>query len=278
MEKASMKLMVMAATITITANLTAQHSLERIWQTDSTLKVPESVLYDAETRVLYVANIDGSPAEKDGNGSIAKVGLDGQIIDKDWITGLDAPKGMGLYKNLLFVANISEVAVIDIGKASIVQRIPVAGSAFLNDVTVDSEGIVYVSDSRSNKVHRIENGIAALYLDNIGNANGLLAVDRELYILSAGSLLRADADRELTTLAEGMNGSTDGIEMVTENEFIVSCWSGIIYYVKANGSKEVLLDTRDQGMNSADIGYDSENRILYVPTFYKNSVFAYQLK
>jgi hypothetical protein len=51
-----------------------------------------------------------------------------------------------------------------------------------------------------------------------------------------------------------------------------------VYYVKANGSKEVLLDTRDQGMNSADIGYDSENRILYVPTFYKNSVFAYQLK
>jgi len=192
MKKSGMKLMLFAAIIFITANLTAQHSLEKIWQTDSTLKVPESVLYDAEARVLYVANIDGSPMEKDGNGSIAKVGLDGKIINNDWITGLDAPKGMGLYKNLLYVANITEVVVIDIDKTSIVQRIPVEGSACLNDVTVDSEGIVW--------------------------------------------------------------------------------------YVKDNGSKEVLPDTRDQGMNSADIGYDSENRILYIPTFYRNSVFAYQLK
>ncbi len=278
MKRANLKLMLLVAAITITANLTAQHSLEKIWQTDSTLKVPESVLYDAEAKVLYVANIDGSPSEKDGNGSIAKVGLDGKIIDHEWITGLDAPKGMGLHKNLLYVANISEVAVIDIDKASIIQRIPVEGSAFLNDLTVDSEGIVHVSDSRSNKVHRIENGIASLYLEDIRNANGLLAVDRELYILSAGSLLRADADMNLTTLAEGMDGSTDGIEMVKENEFIVSCWSGIVYYVKANGSKEVLLDTRDQGINSADIGYDAENRIIYVPTFFRNSVFAYRLK
>ncbi len=278
MEKASMKLILFAAVIFVTANLSAQHSLEKIWQTDSTLKVPESVLYDADAGVLYVANIDGSPSEKDGRGSLARVGLDGQIIDNEWITELDAPKGMGLHKNLLYVANITEVVVIDIGKSTIVQRIPVEGSAFLNDVTVDSEGMVYVSDSRTKKVHRIQDGVVSLYLDDIGNANGLLALGRELYILSAGSLLRADDDRRLTTIAEGMDRSTDGIEMVKENEFIVSCWSGIVYYVKADGSKEVLLDTRDQGINSADIGYDSENRVIYVPTFYKNSVFAYQLR
>lgn len=278
MKRASLKLMLFATVILITANLQAQHSLEKIWQTDSTLMVPESVLYDAEARVLYVANINGSPMEKDGNGSIAKVGLEGKIINRDWITGLDAPKGMGLYNNLLYVADITDVKVIDINKASIVQRIPVEGSVFLNDVTVDSEGNVYVSDSRSNRVHRIESGIATLYLENIRNANGILAVDRELYLLSQGRLLRADAGRKLTTLAEGMDDSTDGIEMVTENEFIVSCWSGIVYYVKADGSTEVLLDTRAQGINSADIGYDAENRILYIPTFYKNSVSAYLLK
>jgi hypothetical protein len=278
MKALTIKRMMIAAGIIITVNLSAQHSLVKIWQTDSILKVPESVLYDANANVIYVANIDGSPSEKDGKGSIALVSPDGKIIDGDWITGLDAPKGMGLYNNLLYVANITEVAVIDIGKESIVQRIPVEGSAFLNDVTIDSGGIVYVSDSRSNKVHRIENGIASLYLDNINNANGLLAVDRELFILSGGRLLVADAARNLTTLAEGMDGSTDGIEMVTEDEFIVSCWSGVVYYVTAYGSKEVLLDTRDQGINSADIGYDSTNRILFVPTFYKNSVYAYQLK
>lgn len=273
-----MKLMLLVGAITITSNLTAQYSLEKIWQTDSTLKVPESVLYDANARVLYVANIDGSPMEKDGNGSIAKVGLDGQIIDKEWITGLDAPKGMALYQHQLFVADITELVVIDIKTASIAERIPVEGSVFLNDVTVDSEGAVYVSDSRSNKVHRIRNGEVTIYLEEIRSVNGLLAVGRDLYILAAGRLLKADAERNLTTLVEGMDDSTDGIEMVTEDEFIVSCWSGIVYYVMADGSKEVLLDTRDQGINSADIGYDAENRILYVPTFYKNSVFSYQVK
>ncbi len=75
-----------------------------------------------------------------------------------------------------------------------------------------------------------------------------------------------------------MDKSTDGIEMVKENEFMVSCWTGIIYYVKSDGNKQVLLDTRDQKINSADIGYDPVNRIVYVPNFLNNTVTAYSLK
>jgi hypothetical protein len=40
----------------------------------------------------------------------------------------------------------------------------------------------------------------------------------------------------------------------------------------------MLLDTREQKVNSADIGYDAKNKIVYVPTFFRNSVVAYQLK
>ena len=57
----------------------AQHQLIKLWETDSVLKVPESVLYDAAAKVLYAANIDGTdPWAKDGKGSIGKVGLDGR--------------------------------------------------------------------------------------------------------------------------------------------------------------------------------------------------------
>jgi hypothetical protein len=42
----------------------AQHQLIKKWETDTTLKVPESVLYDAKGKVLYVANIDGQPWTK----------------------------------------------------------------------------------------------------------------------------------------------------------------------------------------------------------------------
>jgi hypothetical protein len=62
------------------------HSLVKKWQTDTLLKTPESVLYDAKGGILYVSNIDGAPDGKDGKGSIGKVGLDGKIIAVDWVS------------------------------------------------------------------------------------------------------------------------------------------------------------------------------------------------
>jgi hypothetical protein len=47
-------------TVLISELSMAQNSLTKLWETDSLFKVPESVLYDAENKVLYVANIDGT--------------------------------------------------------------------------------------------------------------------------------------------------------------------------------------------------------------------------
>ena len=74
-----------------------------------------------------------------------------------------------------------------------------------------------------------------------------------------------------------MDQSTDGVEMVRPNEFVVSCWAGAVYYIK-DGKVQQMLDTRDQKINSADIGYDSKKMIVYVPTFFKKSIVAYELK
>jgi hypothetical protein len=38
------------------------------------------------------------------------------------------------------------------------------------------------------------------------------------------------------------------------------------------------MDTREQKRNVADIGYDAGQRIIYVPTFFANTVVAYKLK
>ena len=254
------------------------HSLVKLWATDTLLKTPESVLYDAKDKLLYVSNIDGAPAEKDGKGSIGKVGLDGKIIKVDWVSGLNAPKGMGIYKNKLYVADLTEVVVIDIEKAKIIQHIPVEGSVFLNDISISKGGTVFVSDTRVNKVYRIEKGLVSTILENLQAPNGLLVVGEELLVLDKGSLLKMLGTGTLSSMAEGMDPSTDGIEMVKPNEFIVSCWNGVIYYIYPNGSKQILLDTRAQKINTADIGYDPKNRIVYVPTFYKNGVVAYALK
>ncbi len=256
----------------------SQHKLEKLWETDTSLKVPESVLYDGQNKVLYVANIDGQPAEKDGKGSIGKVGLDGKVIAAEWIKGLNAPKGMAMHKGMLWVSDVDAMVEIDIKKGVIARRIEVEGSSFLNDVTIDPSGKVYVSDSRANKVYQLNNGKVSLYLDGLQGPNGLLFHKGKLLILDKGALIEVSADKSTRKIAEGMEGGTDGVEHVGNNEFIVSCWAGNVYYVYADGKKDHMLNTTEQKINSADIGYDAKNRIVYVPTFWKNNVVAYLLK
>ena len=84
------------------------------WESDSSLKVPESVLFDKAAQVLYVSNIDGTnPWEADGKGSIGKVGLDGKVIAAEWVSGLHGPKGMGMFNGKLYVADLGNIVVID---------------------------------------------------------------------------------------------------------------------------------------------------------------------
>ena len=127
--------------------------------------MPESVLFDAGNNVLYVANIDGTdPWGKDGKGSVGKIGTDGKIINVEWVSGLNAPKGMGLYKGKLYVADLGSLVVIDVQAGKIEKTIPVEGAQGLNDVTIDKNGVVYVSDSKTKQVFRVEKDKAELFL------------------------------------------------------------------------------------------------------------------
>jgi sugar lactone lactonase YvrE len=271
-------LLVIAAALFTVAS--AQKQLVKLWSTDTLLKVPESVLFDGKNNVLYVANIDGQPWANDGKGSIGKVGLDGKIIAVDWVSGLQAPKGMGLHKNKLYVADLTELVVIDVKSGTIIERIAIEGAGGLNDVSADENGTVYVTDSRARRVYEVKEGKASMLLDSskLKGPNGILKHKGSLYVLDAGSMYRMEKDGSLTKLAEGMEGGTDGIENVGGNDYIVSTWGGVVYYVNADGTKQVLLDGREQKINSADIGYDAAKRIVYIPTFWKNSVVAYELK
>lgn len=254
------------------------HSLTKKWETEATLKVPESVLVDAGRGVLYVTNIDGEPWGDDGKGSIGKVGLDGKVIATDWVTGLSAPKGLGLQGKLLYAADIDRVVVIDVEKGAIVDRIAVAGAHGLNDISIGARGVIYVSDSKDKKIHAIEHGKATLVIDGLKAPNGVHARDGELYFMDNGSLYRLGANKEKVLVNAGMEGNGDGLEGVGGGEYLISYWPGILHYAKADGTRETLLDSSADKINSADIGYDARHRIVYVPTFFKNSVVAYELK
>jgi hypothetical protein len=252
----------------------AQHALEKIWESDTTLAIPESVLF--ANGGLYVSLIDGAPWGADGKGEIARLDKNGKIINAAWATGLNAPKGMGLWGKKLFVADISNVVVINVA-GTIESKIPVEGATGLNDITIDSEGTIYVSDSQLGKVHTIRNGKAELYLSDLKGVNGLKAVGRDLYILTGQGVLKAGTDKKPVSVAP-MEIGGDGIEPVGNGDYIVSCWPGLIYYLGKDGKMQTLLDTREQKKNTADIGYDPAEHVVYVPTFFKKSVVAYKLK
>ena len=269
----------LALVIVVFVSASAQKAtVQKLWATDTILKVPESVLVDDKENCIWVSNIDGASNGKDGKGSISKLSKTGTPINLEWITGLNAPKGMAKYKQELYVADLTELVVIDIKKATIIKRVPIEGSVFLNDVTVNSKGAVFVSDSRTGKVHRYENNTTTIEVENLQGPNGLLSIEDQLLILDRGSLLSLTPGGAISKIMDGMDPSTDGIERVAPNQYIVSCWNGIVYYVVAGAQKVTLFDTRSEKINSADIGYDAKKKIIYVPTFLKNNVVAYQLE
>jgi hypothetical protein len=115
-------------------------------------------------------------------------------------------------------------------------------------------------------------------VEDLKGPNGLLHHRGALYVLDGGKAHRVSADGTLSAISGSIEGGLDGIEPVSANEYLISVWQGTVYYINADGTPELLLDTSAQKTNAADIGYDRKKRIVYVPTFFKNSVVAYELK
>jgi len=264
-------LVVVATAVTVKA----QHKVEKIWETEPLLKVPESALFTKDA--IYVSIIDGQPWEADGKGGIAKVGTDGKIISLDWITGLSAPKGMAIVGDLLYVADIHDVVAISISKGKIDHKIAVPESGGFNDITADKNGVVWVTDSQKGAIYNVQGKTATLFMDNVRGINGIKAIDDRLYVLNGKEMFVTDASKTRTTIVALEQGG-DGIEPVGNGDYIVTAWAGYMYYVNtAKGTKELLLD-KHTTEKTADIGFDPATKTIYVPTFSANSIAAYKLQ
>lgn len=271
LNKISLFLAVMAASLTVNA----QSLSAPLWVAKN-LPVPESVLYDASSNLLYVSLIDGVGNVKDGKGGIAVLNTDGTVRSEDWVTGLNAPKGLARFKDKLYVADLTAVVTIDIKTGKIVHKLEIEGAVFLNDLTVDKKGTLYVSDTRTNKVYRIKNDKYSLYLDNVSSANGLKWIKNNLYILANTELWKVDVNKKIDVIAKGFEKSGDGLEQLRNGDFLVTCWAGLVYYVKPDGRITKMQDVVGS-MNTADLGYNERENIIYIPTFNSNTVIAYRL-
>jgi len=258
-----------------------QFELTELWRTDSTLRVPESVIYDESRKALYVSNINSRAKTKGRNGFISKLSLDGKITDLHWVDSLNAPKGMAIVGDKLFVADITELVEIDINNRKILSRISIKDSKMLNDVTSDPDGKVYISDSEGNKIFEYNKKEVSEWLSfGLNRPNGLLISGDSLFLASAGSMdfnAINIVNRQKTLLTAGINRG-DGIAATGEKgHFLVSDWEGEIFLIHPDNTKVSLLNTKEQKLNTADIWYIPGQNLLLVPTFFGNSVVAYKL-
>jgi len=256
-------------------------NLTEIWRTDQVLSTCESVLYDKDLDQLFVSCINGSPADKDGKGFIALLNPDGSVKDLEWVTGLNAPKGMGILNDNLYVADIDELLVINIKKARINDRIKVEGASFLNDVAISAEGEIYFTDSDTGIVWIYRDGKLKKWLtEGLERPNGLYIEKKRVLLTSSGSQDLKIIDRatgEARVVTTGI-GHGDGVEFTgKEGYYITSSWSGEVFMIFPDYSKKSLLKTSDQEINSADIGFNMGEQVVYVPTFFDNRVVAYKL-
>ena len=251
--------------------------LTKVAETDTLLATPESVLYEATRDVIYVSNVNGDPIAKDGNGFISIINLKGEIIKREWIKGLDAPKGMGIYNNHLFVTDINQVIEIDVEKGEIVNRYVANDAKFLNDIAIDATGRVFISDMTTSDIYLLSNSKLEkwFYSDKFNYLNGLFILDNSLLAGNSNTIYAINLDSKEMTEFIKESGGIDGLEAIGNGAFIVSDWTGNISKVSPNTPKELLLSTVDKKINAADIDFIIEKKILLVPTFFDNRVMIY---
>jgi DNA-binding beta-propeller fold protein YncE len=264
---------------------------KKLWET-SGFANPESALPDVEHGVIYVSNVNGAPDGKDGNGFISKVGLDGKIVSVKWATGIDAPKGMGLAGGKLYAADIDKLREIDPASGKIITSFVAKDAKFLNDVAVDDDGNVYVSDMATNVIWRLSKGAFEPWLSDpkLENPNGLTVEDGNLRVAAWGVMSNgfetkvpghlksvAIESKRITDLGDGKPfGNLDGLEPLGGGAYLISDWmAGKVMKFATDGSVTTLLEL---GQGSADIGYDPASRTLYVPQMMKSTLSAYKIE
>jgi DNA-binding beta-propeller fold protein YncE len=274
-------LILLAATILVQAQDEnyLDEEVVKVWETDPVFKTPESVYHDTLHEVLYVANINGRPTEKDNNGFISKLSPEGNVIELEWVTGLNAPKGMGMVDNYLYVTDIDRVVKIDVTNGEIVESYPGQDAVFLNDIAVGPTGIVFVSDMSTNYIYRLIDDNLEKWLNfyEYPGPNGLFVEYGQLLVGVRNQIIAIDLATDDMAEFVPRTGGIDGIEGVGDEFYIISDWQGHIYLVHPLHNKRLLSDTTPENINAADIEYNKEKKQVYVPTFNDNRVMAYDV-
>lgn len=244
------------------------------------LKMPESSIAHPDGRI-FVTEI--GEFGKSGDGKVTVIHADGS--KSTLAEGLNDPKGIDLFNNQLYVADVDHVVRIDlegnktiIAKPSDFQNKPV----FLNDIEIDGLGNVYVSDSGEDSgkhaaIYKItpQGKVVQLLSDKSGikRPNGLLMDGTTALLVAdfgAGKLFRLDFSEQggkvkssLTLLNQGFGGA-DGLVRDPNGVLYVSDWAGgkVWQLTEPKATPQLIAEGHQ---SSADISISADGKTILMP-------------
>ncbi len=265
--------------------------LQPAWQTEAVFDNPESIVFDPVAKILIVSNANGPAMKRDGNGYLSKVALNGVVLDRKWLTGLDAPKGMALKDNTLYVADIRSLAVVDLS-SGLVKKFKAKGAKFLDDIAIDSAGRVFISDLYTDTIYIFEDNQLQVWLRDkrLASPNGLYVERDILYVGSwgvrkcgmeteiPGHLLQIDLHtKEINYVGENPQlANIDGVEVLGSRGFLITDRvQGSLLHLNRDGE---LVQTLAVGEGAADLHYLPEDwELVVVPMAKDNKIKAFTL-
>lgn len=293
-----MKPYLLAALLCCITALQAAAQLQPV-HTVNGLRFPESIISDGQ--YLYVSNIGAQfdPLAKDGDGFIAKLDLQGNTVNDQFISGhLHAPKGMAIVKNILYVTDIDTIKGFRLSDGALVYQLGFEKDQvhFLNDLTVKDAHTLFVSATDQGKIFEVRTGedagYTALPLNTvIKGANGLAydAGKQLLYVVSLG----ADKDpgeigvidltaKPVYKSIGTYKGFLDGVALLPGNRLLFTDWLSLEKPVNATlntvdiGTGKVT--TIANGMQgAADLWYIAATKTAWVPVMAGSKLAAFKL-
>jgi len=257
----------------IAAPLKAHDSLNLI----SGFTSPESAVQDAKGDI-YVSEI--GEFNKDGDGKITRISVDGKL--STFASGMDDPKGLTFIGKSLYVTDKNRVLKVEsngkwmvFGSTMAFPQTPI----FLNDITSDDAGNLYVSDSGNlsagGAIFKItqDRKITLILNENtheILAPNGLLVLKNDLFEVdfASGILYKINLKtKSILKVAEGFGGG-DGL-IKSGDSFFISDWkNGKIFKLQRN--KVTLY--KEGFTAAADIALSYDKRSIITPDMKTGSV------
>jgi hypothetical protein len=282
---------------------------------------PQAAVHDPEADVYLVSNSNGGPADADGNGFISRVSPEGTLLALKWIDGaagaaLDAPKGMALSEDKLYVADINVVRSFDRKSGEPLGKVAIMSARYLDDLAFAPDGTLYVSDTGLAKPKKgkgtelQKSGADAIYAvdarggsrlfvkgPELGQPTGLLADATGLWVANlSGELFRVSAEGKRFPGARLPGAGLQGLVETETGSLVLACSETSTVYL---GKRRVVPGGVGAGAESdapavpappaafdpliteisspGRIGYDRKRRQLLVPLLKDDSLYIQQI-